>query len=169
MMDYHSFYFYESTHFFNFGESILIEVWTSDDAGNIGSLVESIIVEDYVPPKILNTGIIEYQNGTLTFWAEVEDGIYGSGLPTDHSSVILEYVFISNFTELLAWNGSENIYTYTVSGFIPGNAFNYRVSAYDNNNNIATVCKMTPFIIFLGGFFLKIVALCYLHFQGWMV
>jgi hypothetical protein len=42
------------------------------------------------------------------------------------------------YNATLSLNGSENIYTYTVSGFIPGNAFNYRVSAYDNNNNTAT-------------------------------
>jgi hypothetical protein len=134
-MNYDSFYFHTFEQTFNFGDIITIEVWTTDSEGNIGGKSRTIIIGDFSAPKILGTGIYEYQNGTVTFWAEVIEYSTGSGLPTDHSSITLEYVFVSKFKETLPWNGTGNIYSYTVSGFIPGNAFNYRISAYDNNNN----------------------------------
>jgi hypothetical protein len=137
-MNYDSFYFHTFERTFNFSELVTIEVWTTDNEGNIGAKNRTIIIGDFAAPKILETGINEYQNGTVTFWAEVVEYSTGSGLPTEYSSITLEYVFISMFNETLFWNGTENIYTYTVSGFIAGNAFNYRISAYDNNNNTVT-------------------------------
>ncbi|WP_455464107.1 hypothetical protein, partial [Candidatus Hodarchaeum mangrovi] len=137
LMEYDSFYFYTFEQTFNYGEEVIIEVWTADNAGNLGISNRTILINDISAPKILNTGIYEYQNGTVTFWAEVIEYSTGSGLPSDHSSVRLEFVFISIFNETMSKNGSENIYTYTVSGFVPGNAFNYRISAYDNCNNLA--------------------------------
>ncbi len=142
-MNYESFYFHTFDQTFNFGEEITIEVWTTDNEGNIGTKTRTIIIDDFAAPKILQNGIDQYQNGTVTFWVEVEEYSSGSGLPTDHSSITLEYVFISSFNETMSWNGSENIYTYTVSGFTPGNAFNYRIGAYDSNNNtVTTLWKM---------------------------
>jgi hypothetical protein len=146
-MNYDSFYFHGFDQTFNFGEEITIEVWTTDNEGNLGTKNRTIIIGDFAAPKILKTGIDQFQNGTVTFWAEIVEYSTGSGLPSDHSSISLEYVFISIFNETMSWNGSENIYTYTVSGFIPGNAFNYRISAYDNNNNTATtfwIMEMIP-------------------------
>ncbi|MFX0050060.1 MAG: carboxypeptidase-like regulatory domain-containing protein [Candidatus Hermodarchaeota archaeon] len=137
-MSYESFYFYTFDQTFNFGDEILIEVWTTDSVGNTGLSNRTIIISDYAAPKILDTGIIEYQNGTVTFWAEVLEYSTGSGLPSDNSSVSLEFVFISIYNETMSWNGSGNIYFYTFTGLVPGNAFNYRISAYDTNNNSLT-------------------------------
>ncbi|NHJ02924.1 MAG: hypothetical protein EAX86_12380 [Candidatus Heimdallarchaeota archaeon] len=136
-MIYDSFYFYNFDHIFNFGEEISIEVWTIDNAGNMGIKNRSFIIGDFSAPKIINMGIDEYQNGTVTFWAEVIEYASGSGLPSDQSSVRLEYVFISKYNITMTKNMLENLYTYTVSGFVPGNAFNYRISAFDNCNNTA--------------------------------
>ncbi|PWI47025.1 hypothetical protein CEE45_13710 [Candidatus Heimdallarchaeota archaeon B3_Heim] len=136
-MNYDSFYFYKFNHVFNYNDEINIEIWTTDSVGNIGKIDRTIIIGDFSAPKILNTGIFEYQNGTVTFWAEVIEFSTGSGLPAEKSSVKLEYVFISSFNVSMSWNGSENVYIYTVSGFVPGNAFTYRVSAFDNSNNSA--------------------------------
>ncbi len=134
-MNYDSFYFHNFDQTFNFGEVITITVWTTDNEGNIGGKNRTITIGDFSAPKILETGINEYQNGTVTFWAEVVEYPTGSGLPIDYSSISLEYVFVTMFNETMHWNGTENIYTYTVSGFTPGNAFNYRIKAFDNNNN----------------------------------
>ncbi|MFX1336634.1 MAG: carboxypeptidase-like regulatory domain-containing protein [Promethearchaeota archaeon] len=134
-MNYDWFYFYSFDHIFNYNDEITIEISTNDSVGNIGKTSRTITIGDYSAPKILNTGIIEYQNGTVTFWAEVIEYSTGSGLPNETSSIRLEYVFISSYNVSMIWNGSEDFYTYTVSGFVPGNAFTYRISAFDNCNN----------------------------------
>jgi hypothetical protein len=134
-MNYDSFYFYKFSQIFTYDDEVTIEILTTDSAGNIGSTSRTITISDVAAPKIVNTGIREYQNGTVTFWAEVIEYSTGSGLPSEESSVRLEFVFISSYNETMIWNGSENIFTYTVSGFVPGNAFTYRVSAFDNSNN----------------------------------
>ncbi len=136
-MSYDSFYFYKFNQIFNYNDEVNIKIWTTDSVGNIGSINRSIIIGDFSAPKIVNTGIIEYQNGTATFWADVVEYPTGSGLPTEESSVKVEYVFVSSFNETMSRNESSNIYTYTISGFVPGNAFTYRISAFDNTNNSA--------------------------------
>ncbi len=132
-MHYDSFYFYTFSSYFIFGDILEIKIWVNDASGNIGTLVETIIVKDQSPPKLLDTGIEEYQNGTVTFWAIVEDSINGSGLA--ENAVRIEYVFISIFNETMIENGTNSMFTHSVSGFVPGNAFNYRIISFDNSNN----------------------------------
>jgi hypothetical protein len=58
--------YYVSTHSFKFGDQIAIKVWTYDDAGNQGIISTSTTISDHSPPKIIDWGIIEYQNGTIS-------------------------------------------------------------------------------------------------------
>ncbi len=137
-MEYDAFNFYIYSNSFKYGKQVTILVSTMDEAGNIGQTNRTIIIGDFAPPKIERWGINEYQNGTVTIWAEVEEGPNGSGLPEDNSSILVEYVFLSLYLQEMVWNGSKNFFTYTVSGFKPDNAFTYRITAIDKNNNSYT-------------------------------
>jgi len=133
-MEYDAFYFYSFTQSFTFGESVTIKVWVNDSASNLGSKSKTIVIGDFAPPKILASDISEFQNGTVTFWAVIIDGPNGSGLPSENTSISLEYVFISIYREVMLWNGTGDVFAFSVSGFVPGNAFTYRITAVDNNN-----------------------------------
>jgi hypothetical protein len=135
IMNYTSFYFYSYTIAFDYLEEVEVEVWTSDSTGNIGEESKTIIIEDYSPPKITDYGILEFQDGTVTFWVDVREDPHGSGLPEDNSSISIEYFFNKKFETKMSWNGTGDFYSYSVSGFEPENAFVYRISAYDNSNN----------------------------------
>lgn len=135
IMNYTSFYFYSYTIAFDYLEEVEIEVWTSDSDGNIGEENETIIIEDFSPPKIIDYGILEYQNGIVNFWVEVREDPHGSGLPEDNSSISIEYFFNEKFYTKMTWNGTGDFYSHLVLGFEPENAFVYRISAYDNCNN----------------------------------
>ncbi|MFX0184225.1 MAG: carboxypeptidase-like regulatory domain-containing protein [Candidatus Hodarchaeota archaeon] len=126
--------YYFSTHNFTFGDQLAIKVWTNDDAGNRGINSTSIIVGDYSPPKILDWGVYEYQNGTISIWAEVIESPSGSGLFINNTSVKLEYIYTKVNEEIMVIK-ENNLYWYTISGFEPGNAFTYRISVIDNNGN----------------------------------
>ena len=135
-MYYDSFYIYKTIHSFKYQDQVTLTVWTTDDAGNLGFSTRTIIIGDYAPPKIENVGTIEYQNGTITVWGEIKEDPNGSGFPSDNSSIILEYIFISLNQETMAWNGSGDYYSFSFSGFEPGNTFAFRITAFDNSNNI---------------------------------
>jgi hypothetical protein len=137
-MEYDLFNFYIYSYSFKYGEQVTIFVATMDEAGNIGSHNRTIIIEDFTPPKIKKWGINEYQNGTVTIWAEIEEDPNGCGLPEDNSSILIEYVFISLYRHNMEWNGSKSFFTFTVSGFKPDNAFTYRITAIDKSDNSYT-------------------------------
>ncbi|MFX1510983.1 MAG: hypothetical protein ACFFCQ_00130 [Promethearchaeota archaeon] len=137
-MDFDVLNYYTFSQSFKYGERIDILVYVMDDAGNLGKINKTIIIEDHAPPKIKVWGVNEYQNGTVTIWTEIEEGPNGSGLPEENSSIIIEYVFISLYKQNMVWNGSKNFFTYTVSGFEPENAFTYRINATDKCNNSYT-------------------------------
>ncbi|MFW9779611.1 MAG: hypothetical protein ACFFE8_12205 [Candidatus Heimdallarchaeota archaeon] len=130
------------------GDDVTFKVWTQDDAGNPGSLVRSITVEDKAAPKINRWNINEFQNGTVSVWAEVFEGVYGSGL----DNVTLEFIFLTNYMVPLKPNGSLNIYTVTISDsiqrlFDPGDAFTFRLRAIDEFENSKTTDWEAIFII----------------------
>ncbi|MFX0050521.1 MAG: hypothetical protein ACFE8U_04425 [Candidatus Hermodarchaeota archaeon] len=127
--------YYFSTHNFTFGDYLTIKVWTNDDAGNLGIISKSITVSDDSPPKILDYGVFEYQNGTISIWAEVNESSSGSGLFINNTSVKLEYIFFNEFNEEIMVIKEDDTYWYTISGFEPGNAFTYRITVIDNNGN----------------------------------
>ncbi|MFX0205339.1 MAG: carboxypeptidase-like regulatory domain-containing protein [Candidatus Hodarchaeota archaeon] len=128
--------YFISTHSFTFGDQLTIKVWTTDDAGNQGIISTSITVSDHSPPKILDWGINEYQNGTISIWAEVIESSSGSGLFINNTSVKLEYIFTKVNEEIMATKETDNFYWYTITGFEPGNAFTYRITVIDNNGNV---------------------------------
>lgn len=134
-MDYDGFYHYTTTHSFPYEDLVTIIVWVQDDSGNLGIRNRTIIIGDYTPPKITRWGPIVYQNGTVKIWAEINEGVYGSGLADDNSSVTIDYIFISPEIATMTWNGSGNFFTYSISGFNPENAFTYRIKAIDKSNN----------------------------------
>lgn len=113
-----------------------ITIRVQDDAGNWGNITEMIRINDNAPPKISKPESIVFQNGSVTIWVEVTEGIYGSGLPEDNSSVTIEY-FKESFqiNATMRWNGSGNYYAYSISGFEPKNTLMYRIIAVDKNNN----------------------------------
>jgi hypothetical protein len=126
--------YHVSTHSFTFGDQITIKVWTNDNAGNQGVTSTSITVSDLSPPKILDWGIVEYQNGNISIWAKVIENSSGSGLFINNTSVKLEYIFIEVNEEIMVIK-EDDTYWYTLSGFAPGKAFTYRISVIDNNGN----------------------------------
>ncbi|MFX0209936.1 MAG: hypothetical protein ACFFDT_28405, partial [Candidatus Hodarchaeota archaeon] len=126
--------YFVSTHSFTFGDQVTIKVWTIDDAGNQGINSTSIMVSDLSPPKILDYGIFEYQNGTISIWAKVNESSSGSGPFINNTSVKLEYIF-KEVNESIMVIKDDDTYWYTISGFKPGNAFTYRISVIDNNGN----------------------------------
>lgn len=125
-----------SNHFFSFSEQITITVWTEDDAGNQGIVSEPITIDDLAPPNIKNDGAVNCQNGTVIIWTEVVEGIYGSGLPEDNSSVTVDIIHTVYQQATMSWNGSGNFYTFSTQGFTPGKAFTYLIRAMDKNNNV---------------------------------
>ncbi|MFX0172238.1 MAG: carboxypeptidase-like regulatory domain-containing protein, partial [Candidatus Hodarchaeota archaeon] len=127
--------YFVSTHSFTFGDQLVITVWTYDDAENQGIKSTSITVSDQSPPKILDWGVYEYQNGNISIWANVAESSLGSGLFINNTSVKLEYIFKQAIEEIMVIK-EEDIYWYTISGFEPGNAFTYRISVIDNIGNI---------------------------------
>ncbi len=137
-MEYDTFNFYTFNYSFEYRKQVTILVYTMDEAGNLGKINKTIIVGDFAPPKIKEWGVIEFQNGTVTIWAEIEEDPNGSGLPEDNSSILIEYVFISLYTKNMGWNGSKSFFSYTISGFEPENAFTYRITAFDKSNNSYT-------------------------------
>ncbi|MFW9855300.1 MAG: hypothetical protein ACFFFG_09565 [Candidatus Thorarchaeota archaeon] len=144
-------FYHVYTYQFLVGDDVTFKVWTEDDAGNPGSLVRSITVEDNAAPKINRWNIDEFQNGTVSVWAEVFEGPYGSGLDSD-APVTLEFIFLTNYMVPLKPNGSLNIYTITISDsiqrlFEPGDAFTYRLSAIDVFGNSKTTDWEAIFII----------------------
>ncbi|MFX0207413.1 MAG: carboxypeptidase-like regulatory domain-containing protein, partial [Candidatus Hodarchaeota archaeon] len=146
LMSYDSYYFHSFTKTFSYLEEVEIVVRTADIAGNMGECRKSIIIEDLIPPKVLQHGILEYQNGTVSFWAEIYENPTGSGLPSDNSSITIEYYFNRKYEHKMTWNGSGNYYTYSVSGFKPENAFSYRISTQDNSGNSYTT-ELLPVLI----------------------
>jgi hypothetical protein len=146
IMEYDSFYFHTFTKTFTYLEEVEIIVWTSDLAGNMGQCRRNMTINDFAPPKILQHGINEYQNGTVTFWAEIQEDPNGSGLPSQNTSITIEYIFIEIYTQIMSWNGSGDFFTYSVSGFEPENAFVYRISVYDNCENY-NITNLIPVLI----------------------
>jgi len=127
--------YYVSTHSFKFSDQITITVWTYDEAGNQGVISELITIDDLAPPNIKNHGSINFQNGTVLIWAEVVEGIYGSGLSDNNSSVMIDIIHVAYQHETMAWNGSGNFYTFSLQEFTPGEAFTYQITAKDKNEN----------------------------------
>jgi len=135
-MIYSSFFTFIKNFELEYGEYVTITAYVLDNAGNQGNLSKSFIIEDYSPPKILQYGVCDYENGTVRIWAEVFEDEAGSGLPSDNSSVILTYAFIYQYTVQMRWNGSGNFYYYVIPDILePGQAFAFNITAYDNNNN----------------------------------
>jgi hypothetical protein len=138
-MEYDAFFRYKTTQSFPDGEDIIINIWVADNAGNLGNISKSILVKDYAPPNIKNYGSIVHQNGTVIIWAEIVEGEDGSGLTGGESSIAIEYVYISTKTENMSLNGSENYYSYSISGFFPDRTLVYRVIATDKNGNLRMI------------------------------
>lgn len=139
--------YYVSTHSFKFSDQITIAIWTYDDAGNQGVISKSITIDDLAPPKIKNFGTISFQNGTVLVWAEVVEGENGSGLADDNSSVTIDLIHEAYINATMKWNGSGNFYTFSISGFVPGEAFTYQVKAIDKNKNV-NLTEWRPVSIF---------------------
>ncbi|UCG03734.1 MAG: carboxypeptidase regulatory-like domain-containing protein [Candidatus Heimdallarchaeota archaeon] len=126
------------THSFPYEEEVDISIGVQDEAGNFGKVNKTIIIDDLAPPNIIDYDATVYQNGTVIIWAEVVEGEYGSGLPETNSSVFVEYIDIFSrilVNETMIWNGSGNIFAYTIQGFEPGQSFTYKISAFDKKAN----------------------------------
>ncbi|MFX0184761.1 MAG: carboxypeptidase-like regulatory domain-containing protein, partial [Candidatus Hodarchaeota archaeon] len=134
-MEYFEFYRYIYTESFKYGHQINITVWTSDSAGNLGIKSRIITITDHAPPKITNVYVYDNQQGSIFFSVEVYEGVFGSGLPEDNSSIIIEYSFKSLIVDTLQWNGSGNFYEYSISGFEPGDVIVYQINATDIAGN----------------------------------
>ncbi|MFX0086903.1 MAG: hypothetical protein ACFFAU_14675 [Candidatus Hodarchaeota archaeon] len=146
-----------------------------DEAGNLGKCNKIIITGDFAPPKIKRWGVFEFQNGTVTIWAEIEEDPNGSGLPEDNSSILIDYVFISLYTQHMEWNGSKNFFIYTISGFEPENAFTFRITAIDKSNNSYTtewiqesILDQTPPIYTSYGYLETLVNYTYSQLDFWI-
>jgi hypothetical protein len=135
-MTYDTFFQYEITLNFSHNEFVTFTVFVKDNANNLGESTKAITVIDYAPPKILRFGEKDHQNGTVTIWAEIKEGENGSGLPEDNSSVFFNYVFGTDYTVPMSWNGTGNFYSHSISGLKPENAFAYNISAEDLSGNI---------------------------------
>jgi hypothetical protein len=119
-------------------EQLNITVWVNDSFGNQGIEYRSIVINDEAPPDIVDYGVLEFQNGTIIIWANVVDGINGSGLLDDNSSVILNWAFIHEITVEMEWNGSDNFYWYRIDNREPRDAITYNITAFDKTYNIAS-------------------------------
>ncbi|MFX0181864.1 MAG: hypothetical protein ACFE95_02180 [Candidatus Hodarchaeota archaeon] len=135
-MSYNDFFRYNFTLNFPYNDVVTFTVFVKDNANNQGEKTKTITMMDHAPPKILRYGEDDYQNGTVTIWAEIKEGEYGSGLPEDNSSVFFNYVFGTDYTVPMSWNGTGNFYSYSVNGLKPENAFAYNISAEDLCGNI---------------------------------
>lgn len=134
-MDYDTFYRYKASYSFPFGDQVALMIWVEDNAGNLGKINTTIFINDNAAPKIKNYGYIAYQNGTVSIWAEIIEGINGSGLVEDE--IHLEYVYYAQYRDVLMEPSSTgDVYTYLISGFQAGDNFNFRLSAMDHNGNI---------------------------------
>ncbi|MFX0208699.1 MAG: hypothetical protein ACFFDT_22145, partial [Candidatus Hodarchaeota archaeon] len=121
---------------FPHGEEVEITIGVHDEAGNLGKTNFTIIVNDLAPPNIKRHEPKVYQNGTVTIWAEVVEGPFGSGLAEDHSPVTIEIIYRYSRIETMEWNGSGNFYAFSMQGFTPGEAFTYQIRAKDKNENV---------------------------------
>ncbi len=135
-MDYFPIYRYITSFASMFGKIVNVTIWVSDDAGNLGKITKFFTIGDYAPPNIVQYGVYDLQNGSVVIWAEVKESELGSGLPEDNSTIVIEYSFINQFIVNMKWNGSGNFFEYRISGFSPRNAFGYRISATDRENNL---------------------------------
>ena len=115
-----------------------ITAYATDTNGNMGYTFLSILVSDKTPPTILQYGIENFANGTLTIFAEIVEGINGSGLLDDNSSVTLNYVYRTQFTEIMLWNGTGNYYSLAIPGLNPNDAVFYQFLLCDKSNNSLT-------------------------------
>ncbi|OLS22669.1 MAG: hypothetical protein HeimC3_29430 [Candidatus Heimdallarchaeota archaeon LC_3] len=150
-MHYESLFTYSYTQSFFYGETIVIQVFTNDNAGNIGNLTKEFLISDYAPPKINEFGVINHKNGSITIWANIVEDMYGSGLPDGNNSIILEYIFQQYFSETMIWNGTGNYYTILISGFEPGDSIPFNILATDNEGNIfQTPTYSEPFFLTIG-------------------
>jgi hypothetical protein len=107
----------------------------SDINGNTGYSSFIILVADKAAPTIIQSGIESFSNGTLTIFVEVIEGINGSGLLDDNSSITLNYVYKTPFYETMTWNGSGNYFTHPIPGLNPNDAVFYRFLIIDKANN----------------------------------
>ncbi len=136
-MSYDSFYNYNLTLNYPFQTILTVTIYVEDELGNLGSITKTIFVDDITPPKIMQYGEIDHQNGTVTIWAEIIEGVNGSGLLEDNSSVHLEYIYSNEIIPVtMEWNGTKNFYSFSIEGFIPDNSFSFGIIAVDKNGNI---------------------------------
>lgn len=147
-MFYESLFTYSYTKSFFYGEIVDIEVITSDNAGNTGNTSKQFLISDFAPPKINEFGVLNHNNGSITIWASITEDIYGSGLPKEKNSVILEYIFQQYFSESMVWNGTENFYEILISGFEPGDSIPFNIIAKDiEGNQFQTPIYSKPFFL----------------------
>jgi hypothetical protein len=112
-----------------------ITVYVSDFNGNTGYSSLIILVADKAPPTIVQSGIESFINDTLTIFVEVIEGINGSGLLDDNSSITLNYVYKTPYSEIMTWNGTGNYFTYPIPDLNPNDAVFYRFLITDKSNN----------------------------------
>ncbi len=120
---------------FLYGEEVNIVIGVHDDAENFGKCNKTIVIDDLAPPNIKRHGSTVYQNGTVTIWAEVVEGPFGSGLTEENSSVTIEVIYRSSLNATMEWNGSGNYYVYSLSGFVPADVPVYQIKATDRKLN----------------------------------
>ncbi|MHA1979021.1 MAG: hypothetical protein ACW98I_19105 [Candidatus Hodarchaeales archaeon] len=141
-MTYDSTFYPFSTYNYTFSypylEEVTITIWVSDINGNKGFINKTFIIQDHSPPDIVEYGVLEFQNGTIIIWAEVQDGYNGSGLLADNSSVLLNWAFIHEVSVTMEWNGTDNYFFYKIADREPRDAITYNITVYDNALNIAS-------------------------------
>ncbi|MHA2096751.1 MAG: hypothetical protein ACW98F_19220, partial [Candidatus Hodarchaeales archaeon] len=130
---------YNHTFSYPYQEEITITVWVSDLYGNLGLINKTILIQDEAPPTIVDHGISDFQNGTIIIWVEVFEGINGSGLYADNTSVILIWAYINIFTVNMVWNGTGNYFWHKITDREPGDAITYNFTVIDNAGNIASI------------------------------